>query len=243
MDNQQPDRLVLGFDDTLMDKLVKCYIVWFYLLFPHMLVFGSTGSGKTYFVKLLLGRIGLYISGAIVILCDFKADDFKFAANRQNYYSFKDCTEGLDRFYNIFQARQQGIDKSRTFVLLVFDEWASYLNMLDKKEAEAAKAKLATLLMLGRSFNVHVLISQQRADAEYFAKSRDNFSVVIALGNISKESKQMFFSEYKDEMLPCKRGEGYMLTNGTELKRLLVPTTDNPTKVDHFIKKALGNKK
>ena len=227
----------LGFEGSFFQNGVHAALEWDFVHQPHLLIFGSTGSGKTYFVKLLLGRMGLKLPNAKATICDFKADDFKFLSDCKNYYSFLRCSEGLDNFYKMFQARQSGEDPCRDFRLLMFDEWASYLNMLDKKEAEAAKSKLATLLMLGRSFNVHVLVSQQRADASYFSTARDNFSVVVALGNISKESKQMFFSDFKDEMLPCGLGEGYVLFNGAELKRLIVPTVRNDRKLNYYISK------
>lgn len=108
-----------------------------------------------------------------------------------------------------------------------------------KKSAEAAKAKLATLLMLGRSFNVHVLISQQRPDAEYFSKARDNFNVVIALGNLSKEAVNMFSGFDKDAMEPVSSiGSGYILTNGT-MKSIQVPQVKSMEKVERYIRRAL----
>lgn len=229
----------LGFDSGYFKSGVKAALNWDFIHNPHMLVFGSTGSGKTYFVKLLLARIGLKLPNAVVTVCDFKADDFKFLSSSENYFDFMRCSEGFDNFYKMFQDRQSGNDTCRDFRLLMFDEWASYLNMLDKKEVETAKSKLATLLMLGRSFNVHVLISQQRADASYFSTARDNFSAIVALGNISKESKQMFFSELKDDMQPCALGEGYVLFNGVELKRLIVPTVSNERKLNYYIARSL----
>lgn len=231
----------IGYDGNFFQSGVKAALHWDYVGSPHMVVFGSTGSGKTYFSKILLGRIGLHLPKAIVTVCDFKADDFKFLFDSPNYYAFMECTNGFNRFFDMFTARQSGEDTCRDFRMLFFDEWASYLNMLDKKEAELAKSKLATLLMLGRSFNVHVCISQQRADSTYFSNgARDNFSVVLALSNISKESKQMFFSEFKDEMLPCGRGEGYVMFNGADLKRMVVPTIRDEQKLEYYIRQALG---
>ena len=212
------------------------YFTWNYARSPHLLVVGATGSGKTYAVKLLLGRIATHMPDAEVTLCDFKHDDFRFLDGTTRYYAFDDCTEGLNAFYEAFQARQQGSDDSRTFRMLVFDEWASFLSMLDKKEAEDVKRKLATLLMLGRSFNVHICVSQQRADAAFFSTARDNFNVVIALGNLSKESRDMFFSEFKNEIEPVRNlGEGFSLTNGAILHHIQVPVISNPRKLDESI--------
>lgn len=230
----------LGYDGELFQRGFIAPLNWNFIGSPHLIAFGGTGSGKTYFSKLLLARIGLHLPQAVVTVCDFKADDFKFLSDTPNYYSFMHCREGFEAFFDMFTARQSGEDTCRDFRLLFFDEWASYLNMLEKKDAENAKSKLATLLMLGRSFNVHICISQQRADAQYFSTARDNFSVVVALGNVSKESKAMFFSEFKDEMQPCGRGEGYVLFNGAELKRIIVPTVKNENKLNFYIRKALN---
>lgn len=235
-------KIMLGYDGDLFQRGIDVPLNWDYIHNAHMLVFGSTGSGKTYFTKLLLARIGLHLPQAVVTVCDFKADDFKFLSDSPNYYGFMRCTEGFNKFFDMFTARQKGEDECREFRLLVFDEWASYLNMLDKKEAEKAKSTLSTLLMLGRSFNVHVLISQQRADAQYFSTARDNFSVIVALGNVSKESKAMFFSEFKDEMSPATQiGEGYVLTNGATLNRIITPAVTNENKLKFYIRQALND--
>lgn len=94
--------------------------------------------------------------------------------------------------------------------------------------------------MLGRSFNVHVLISQQRVDASYFNAARDNFNLVIALGNLSAEGKEMMFREFKDEMKPDrKQGTGYMLTNGTDLTPIVVPSVYDMNHLNQYIEQAV----
>lgn len=229
-------RVPLFWDAQLLEYGCRSPTFWNVNFSPHALLCGPTGTGKTTAEKLLIGRVATHIPSAKVTVCDFKADDFQFLRGCQHYYALTDCLQGLDDFYNAFLARQQGNSADRSFRLLVFDEWASFLNFLEKKEAETAKKQLATLLMLGRSFNCHVLIAQQRADAEYFGKARDNFSVVVALGNISKEAAAMFgFS--RDEMKSVSGiGSGYMLTNGTDLTRIQVPTVRRPERLEAAIR-------
>jgi len=230
----------LALDLTLLQEGIHHYHQWNYTRQAHALVFGNTGSGKTHLCKLTLARIGLSIPNASVVLCDFKADDFKFLKGTPSYYAFTECTVGLERFYSEFQSRQSGDDTSRSFKLLFFDEWASYLNMLDKKAAEEAKSKLTTLLMLGRSFNFHILISQQRADAEYFSKARDNFGIVVALGNISKESAAMFNFD-REQMAPVAGiGQGYMVVNGFQMNSIQVPAVRDYNKVESYIRKVVS---
>ncbi|MFA9466968.1 MAG: hypothetical protein ACERKN_22165 [Velocimicrobium sp.] len=144
-------------------------------------------------------------------------------------------------FYNQFLERQSGKDKKRNAKFLFFDEYASYLNYLPKKEAEEEKRKMSMLLMMGRSFNSHVIISQQRGDAQYFSTARDNLNVVIGLSNLSEESRDMFFSSFKKQIkADRKRGTGYMITNGTDLQKIYVPKVQNEDMLHNAIKQGVS---
>ncbi|MNW43628.1 FtsK/SpoIIIE family protein [compost metagenome] len=221
-------------DEEATKSSIVQFVEWNLDKAPHAVIFGQSGSGKTYFSKLLLGKLSLHMSNSQIYLADFKNDgDFKFLSDCSRFYPYTKSAEGLNEFYARFLARQNGEDLSRNRLIFFFDEWAAYLNSIieDKKQQEAEKRKLANLLMLGRSFRMHVIVSQQRVDAQYFQTSRDNFSLVVGLGNLSEESKNMFFHEFKKEIRPDrKQGTGYMLTNGTNLTPVTVP------KVTHFEK-------
>lgn len=237
MDNSN-NAIRIALDTDCLQSNIKRYIKWNYEKYPHMLLFGATGSGKTYLLKVCLARIGRYICSAKIILCDFKADnDF---AMFPAAYRFQNCSDGLALAVKILQDRQSDIKADRYPLFLVFDEWAAYLTFLEKKAADTAKGQMAMLLMLGRSFNIHVIVSQQRVDSTFFnAGARDNFSVIIGMGKLSKESVQMMFSEYKDSMNPRMQcGCGNLLLGG-EHYTILVPQVRKLVRVDHFIGKAL----
>lgn len=231
----------VALDSDLLASGVYHYRRWQWGLTPHLAIIGPTGSGKTFLIKLLLARIGLHVENASVVLCDFKADDFNDFRGLPNHYEFLDCVNGLERFFNAFLARQRGEDTSRDFRLLVFDEWGAFNSTLDKKDSEAVRAKLATLLMLGRAYSCHILVGQQRADSENFTKgARDNFGLVVALGNISKESAAMFgFDRDKMEPVPSV-GSGHMLTNGTDMAAIKVPMVRDVAKMEAYIQRVVA---
>lgn len=225
--NKKPPSIPIAYDKALYADGVKSAVFWPYDLACHGVVIGSTGSGKTFAVKLWMHTVLTQIENASITVCDFKADDFKFLLGCSGYYQFDACAAGLQDFYDQFVARQSGADACRDFRLLVFDEWASYLQTLDKKTVDAEIKKMTTLLMLGRAFNVHILVSQQRGDAQYFSTARDNFGLVIALGNLSPESRDMFFKGHKDKIEPTQtRGTGYVSINGGEPVAIKVPSVN-----------------
>ena len=205
-------------------------IKWQYPRYAHLLLMGATGTGKTSALKSILCNVSWTIKGAKLTLCDFKQDDFRWAKGYTRYFGYTDCSIGLKLFYDMFKQRQEGLDEEHSFELLVFDEWAAYLTSLDKKQAEVERKRMEEILMLGRSFNVHVIISQQRADAEYFGKARDNFQCVLAMGNLSKEAREMFFSSCRDRLGDASEiGTGHFLESGTKLYRVWVPMIADTT--------------
>ena len=137
-------------DEAHLQLNIEKWLMWEPDKAPHAVIIGATGSGKTYFSKLFLGKISLYGTNAEIFVCDFKGDDdFSFLTGCHNYYRFMECAEGLTHFYTRFTDRQQGKDTSRSMLVMFFDEWASYLNFQDKKQAEEEKKNCLICLCLG----------------------------------------------------------------------------------------------
>lgn len=211
-------------------------ISWNTELAPMACCYGATGSGKTYLVKLMTGKLVKYGKAKLTV-CDGKGGgDFDFLKGCERYAAIE-VTDVFDNFYQSFLARQKGEDESRDIMCLLFDEWSAYLDSLDsKKEVEAQRKKLGQLLRLGRSFHVHVIVGQQRMDSTYFQGFRENFNIVIGLSNLSKESRDMFFSEYKEQMEPDRaRGTGYMTVNGASFTPVAVPKVNDLDKLHRAI--------
>lgn len=84
-----------GYDEKYLVYRERVLVLWDYTQTPHILIFGGTGSGKTYCLKSLLGSISMFIPNAQALICDYKADDFSFLENKENYYAFENCYNGL----------------------------------------------------------------------------------------------------------------------------------------------------
>ena len=191
---------------------------------PHLAVFGSSGSGKTYASQLLLAKAVL--NSAKLVVADVKGDlEFSFLAKEEHFYRF----ERVGLFFDfvsdtLLQNRQNGQDKSRSLLICFIDEMSAYFTMLEKKERDVRIRQLSRILMLGRSFNIHVWISQQRPDAEYFGKSRENIHNILLLGSFSKEVLNMLLSDDKDVVNRRQsRGKGYLIRSGEATKEIVVP--------------------
>ncbi len=234
-------KINIGLSELLLQRGYRQNIIWDLEKAPHAALQGATGMGKTYLLKLILARISKNIPNSNITVCDYKGDrDFEFLNGLECFYRFSECLTGLNKFYEKFLFIQQHGNKTATEYFLVFDEWASFLNSLDKKDATEAKRKLASLMMLGRSFSVHVILSQQRLDAEYFEKARDNINLLITLGNPSKEVREMFFHDVKAHITnDRRRGVGFVLTNLMDLQKIVVPEIQSMEKVNRAIYEAV----
>lgn len=208
---------------------------------PMLLSVGGTGSGKTYFLSLLMGKIATHIPDAEIYLCDFKNIDFRSFADCPRHWAYEACDDGLHAFYESFQARLNGEDSTSNRKFLVFDEWAAFVLSHEKKAGEEVKGKLSSLLMMGRGVQHHVIIGLQRADAQLFSMGgRDQFGAILALGNLSREQKLMLFPDFREDMTAVNGcGEGYLSLDGEALKRVRVPTVTDIDKLNAAIREGL----
>lgn len=192
--------------------------------FPHLICQGGTGTGKSIASLLITAKISQLPDSQIFIL-DFKNDVETFkpfhGKDRKDcrYWRFRDCEAGLDEYYNLLQselASDEG-SGSRPVKWLWIDELGSWLLNSDKKTADSIRAKIATILMMGRSRRFFVLTSVQRAQAELFSQgSRDNYNICLSMGNASKEAASVLgFS--RDEFLPVTEiGGGHLMVGGQQ---------------------------
>lgn len=201
----------------------------------HYLITGASGSGKSYALLYLIAMILRENPDITIYFCDFKnSEDFAFLEGYPHYYAGNNCYDGIMEYYESFTKARQTRD-NHTRHLLIVDEYPAFINylqMLDKanktKYASDIMSAVAEILMLGRGISYGCFIVTQRADSSLFNNgSRDNFMVVIGLGRMSKEQKNMLFS---GEDVPDKvyqQGEGVVLADGQPLREIKFPILED----------------
>lgn len=199
--------------------------------YPHVLITGSSGSGKSFALLFLIGKLLQTYSNVILYVCDFKnSEEFSFLSGYKYYFSGKDCYKGIMQYYQRFtEAREQGNNEIR--YLLIVDEYPAFINyvqMHDKadktKYANDILGAVAEILCLGRGICFGCWIITQRADSTLFSNgARDNFMCIIGLGRLSKEQKSMLFAG--QEILDCiySAGEGILFADGKDIVSVKYP--------------------
>lgn len=208
----------------------------------NLLVVGATGTGKTVAIKVLLHKIAAHVPNAVFTILDFKQQDFAEFAGLPGYYGYADCVQGLEDFYASFKV-QQATGKAGAPHYLVIDEWGAFILSQEKKQqAEKLKTELAELLMLGRSYNYRVICGLQRGDSSHFVSgARDQFRAILALGNLSKEQKQMLFPDFKEQMNDRNSlGEGYLFLDGKGIEHIKIERVQNFNALGETIRQAMS---
>ena len=176
---------------------------WEYRKYPHALLVGGTGSGKTTLLKNMLAQFIYREKDAEIYLATYKTrcEDFSNIMENPHFGAYSQCQEVFNRFYG-------------------------FLTSLNKKEQDQVVGQMGQIAMLGRSLNVQIILAMQRPDAVFFRNgARDNFNLIIGMGNMSSDGKRMIFpSDCIDQLQPVTEiGTGYALIGGYDLYRIRVP--------------------
>jgi hypothetical protein len=204
---------------------------------------GNSGSGKSYLLSQILGRVGL-IEKSKIWLADYKnSGDFgEFDPQLHRYYARDDYTAAIEEFSELVTARIDKEDLSRDLRVLVLEEYGAYLNSISAKaESERVRKLVANMLYLARFTNSFIFICSQRIFAEHLIfGSRDSICNSVLMADPSSESLQAFTTaEERKLMTPKQQGEGYLIREGKKPLGITVSTITRPEKLRAAILRAV----
>lgn len=231
--SQVPFELVLG------ESLLGPYPVNLAHI-PHVLLGGSTGSGKSVMLKLVLMQC--VKKGAIVYLADFKGGvDFPPVWHQKCRMVFDentlldvltDITATLEeRKVKLRAAGCVDIDKynerntaAMRRIVFACDEVAELLDKTglskqDKERISKIEAKLAVIARLGRAFGIHLVLATQRPDADIITgQIRNNIGCRICGRADNVLSKIILDNTDASDMIPKDARGRFLLHDGTLLQ-------------------------
>jgi hypothetical protein len=158
--------------------------------FPHVLVAGATGSGKSVFLRsVLLSLMTQYPPGQIeLLIVDPKQTDFSFfdtAPHLRGGKVFTDAAEARDALLELVRSempRRQQLMRGRSMklkdfnqrypdealppIVAMIDEYAQLLSIMNKKDSEQFERDLMSLAAVARATSIHLILATQRPSVD-----------------------------------------------------------------------------
>ena len=190
--------------------------------YPHFLISGSTGSGKSYFANELV--IQAIIKGWQVVICDLKRsyglyrDFIDYSVEIDDIVAkLKSVeTEMLQRMEKLQpeldkNPKTLAVDIGYKPMLVVIEEYISLQASLDKKQKEELERIVKNISVLARQSNIHLMIVLQSAGTENINSTTRSNLTKILLGNAQSNILNATFGAGVD--IPnvnskLKKGEG-----------------------------------
>lgn len=211
--------------------------------YPHYLISGSSGSGKSYLANELV--IQAIAKEWQVVILDIKRSYGLYRAYSEYFYEIDDIVDKLKQIesdmYQRLQALQSELDNNPRALavdigykpmLVVVEEYISLLSSMDKKQKEEVERIVKNISVLARQVDIHLMIVMQSAGTENInSTTRSNLTKVL-LGNAQSNIMTATFGTGVDipkTNTKMSKGEGLIQLDRISLVR--VPRIDD---IDDF---------
>lgn len=204
-------------------------VVWNWKRTPHLLLTGTTGSGKTQLAQYII--YCLLSQGVRVIYCDPKNDDDMrfFLRDKPVCYVTKenDIAKVVREVEEEVRLREKDLDnmglEEADFneIYILFDELISFYKIANRKTYEETARRLSSIVVTGRSKRIYAGMILQRPDANFIEGAiRDNLGCKICMGQMSETAYTMSFGSDFSHMRNYRReiGSGLIYRQGVDTK-------------------------
>ncbi|WP_373760109.1 FtsK/SpoIIIE domain-containing protein [Streptococcus ferus] len=198
----------------------------------HGLTVGKTGSGKSFFIN---SKILAYAQmGAEIFICDPKNADLSLIKFIKNFPEDHVATtsnqickvlrivheimnERYSKYFNDVSSFGKTFkDFELKPIVIIFDEYASFIKSCDKKLSQEAIEYIYSIVMKGRQMGCSIEFILQRPDTNILDGAiRDQLGCRVALSNMSSEGYKMIFGSNNCDFQPITvKGGGYIMIDG-----------------------------
>lgn len=207
--------------------------------YPHYLISGSSGSGKSYFANEVV--IQAIVKGWEVVICDLKRSYGLYRGFTDYVYEVEDILEKLLSVESDMSERmerlQPELDRNPRVLavdigykpkLVVIEEYISLQASLDKKKKDELERVVKNLSVLARQSSIHLMIVMQSAGTENIqSTTRSNLTKVL-LGNAQSNILTSTFGNGVDiPNVNSKLNKGEGLIQLDRITMLKVPKIDD----------------
>ena len=207
--------------------------------YPHFLISGSSGSGKSYLVNELV--VQAITKKWNVVILDIKRSYGLYKAYSDYCYEMNDIIDKLKQIESEMHQRllelQPALDNNPRALavdigykpmLVVVEEYVSLLSSLDKKQKEEIERIVRNISVLARQCNIHLMIVMQSAGTENIqSTTRSNLTKVL-LGNAQSNILTATFGNGVDiPKINSKLNKGEGLMQLDRISVLRVPRIDD----------------
>lgn len=210
------DYLVLGIDPQQGE------VRWEFNKFPHMLLIGAPGSGKSVMFKNVITQME---KDWELYFCDPKQVEFAELMYQGYRVAFDNdaIKQSIDDVVEVMEARYTLMREHRVVkysdlpedvrpkpCFLIIDEFGAFFSLLQRKEADEYGTKLRILVQKGRAAGVQCCLLTQKASSRVMdTDTRDTIACSVAMGNNRPDSYEMAFGAEGRQLKPLTIGEGY----------------------------------
>lgn len=208
----------------------------------HVAISGSSGQGKTHFVKYLIYCLKSITNQIICI--DPKLSDIYLLAKELNLEVFSptkgsnlnsfisECNALLAKIITILYQRQEILltkpDTKFERIYIVIDELLALVQGSSKQAREAFSQLLGTIALLGRQTNISLILLSQRFDATAFGGNtavREQINCVCILGEVNANTCQFLLpnTNVDNIVVPAGIGTGIIKFTDSEHRTHIMP--------------------
>lgn len=208
----------------------------------HVAISGSSGQGKTHFVKYLIYCLKSITNQIICI--DPKLSDIYLLAKELNLEVFSptkgsnlnsfisECNALLAKVITILYQRQEILltkpDTKFERIYIVIDELLALVQGSSKQARKAFSQLLGTIALLGRQTNISLILLSQRFDATAFGGNtavREQINCICILGEVNANTCQFLLpnTNVDNIVVPAGIGTGIIKFTDSEHRTHIMP--------------------